>query len=198
MGLGTEPYPEIYLPFSQSPSEAMVVMIRTSGDPSLLAPAVRRRVAGHRPQLAHPKLAAFHADGGGLALGAALQHPAAGIVRGIGDGSRSRRHIRAAELLGARPRRRDRHPHGLGRAAAVHSALGRLAGFAAVTDRRGDWHAGRLGASRWLEHLVFGVADNFTALAAAALTVIAVAMIAAAIPVWRATQVDAMDKLHRA
>jgi hypothetical protein len=38
-GLGTEPYPEIYMPFSQSPSEAMVVMIRAAGDASTLAPA---------------------------------------------------------------------------------------------------------------------------------------------------------------
>jgi putative ABC transport system permease protein len=52
--------------------------------------------------------------------------------------------------------------------------------------------------SRWVENLVFGVTENFTMLAAAALAVIAIAMIAAAIPVWRATQVDAVDKLHRA
>jgi ABC-type antimicrobial peptide transport system permease subunit len=34
--------------------------------------------------------------------------------------------------------------------------------------------------------------------ASAALAVVATAMIAAAIPVWRATQVDAVNKLHRA
>jgi putative ABC transport system permease protein len=44
MGLGTEPYLEIYLPFSQSPTKAMVAMIRAGGDASALAPAVRRRV----------------------------------------------------------------------------------------------------------------------------------------------------------
>jgi ABC-type lipoprotein release transport system permease subunit len=52
--------------------------------------------------------------------------------------------------------------------------------------------------ARWLENLVFGLTDNLATLAAAALAVIAIAMIAAAIPVWRATHVDAMDKLHHA
>ena len=52
--------------------------------------------------------------------------------------------------------------------------------------------------SRWLENLVFGVTHNFTTLAAAAVAVIAIAMVAAAIPVRRATQVDVVDKLHRA
>ena len=53
--------------------------------------------------------------------------------------------------------------------------------------------------SRWLENLVFGIpAQNFTTLTAAALAVLAVAMLAAAIPIWRATRLDAMDKLHHA
>ena len=70
------------------------------------------------------------------------------------------------------------------RLSLIGTAIGMLAGWA---------------ASRWLENLVFGIAaHNFTTLAAAALAVIAIAMIAAAIPVWRATQVDAMDKLHHA
>ena len=44
LGLGIEPYPEVYLPFSQSPDRAMVVMIRCAGDAASLGPAVRRRV----------------------------------------------------------------------------------------------------------------------------------------------------------
>jgi ABC-type antimicrobial peptide transport system permease subunit len=63
------------------------------------------------------------------------------------------------------------------------AAIGVLAGWA---------------ASRWQENLVFGVSHSITTLAAAALAVIAIALIAAAIPVWRATRVDAIDKLHRA
>ena len=52
--------------------------------------------------------------------------------------------------------------------------------------------------SRWLENLVYGVAANdLTTLSGAALAGIAIALMAAAIPVWRATQVDAGDRLHR-
>jgi ABC-type antimicrobial peptide transport system permease subunit len=58
---------------------------------------------------------------------------------------------------------------------------------------------GSWAASRFLGSLVLGApAQNFTTLAAAALAVIAVAMIAAAIPIWRATRVDVINKLHRA
>jgi len=58
---------------------------------------------------------------------------------------------------------------------------------------------GSWAVSRFLGSLVPGSpASNLLTLAAATLTVIGIATIAAALPVWRATQVDAMDKLHRA
>src|SRR5258708_26788004 len=44
-GLDMEPMPEIYRPFAQDPSEKMAVMIRTGGDPKLLASGVRHVVA---------------------------------------------------------------------------------------------------------------------------------------------------------
>jgi putative ABC transport system permease protein len=68
------------------------------------------------------------------------------------------------------------------RLAAAGAALGMLAGWM---------------ASRWLQSLVFGVsARSGATLAAAAAAVIGMAVIAAAIPVWRATQVDALDQLR--
>jgi ABC-type antimicrobial peptide transport system permease subunit len=69
------------------------------------------------------------------------------------------------------------------RLVAGGTALGMLAGWM---------------ASRWLASLVFGVsARSGATMAAAAAAVVAMAAIAAAIPVWRATQVDAIDRLHR-
>ena len=44
-GLASEPVPETYIPFQQSPKREMTLVIRTSTDPSALAPAVRREVA---------------------------------------------------------------------------------------------------------------------------------------------------------
>ena len=68
------------------------------------------------------------------------------------------------------------------RLAAAGTALGVLAGWI---------------ASRWLGGLVFGVsARNGATMAAAAAGVIGMAIIAAAIPIWRATQVNAVDRLH--
>jgi ABC-type antimicrobial peptide transport system permease subunit len=45
---------------------------------------------------------------------------------------------------------------------------------------------------------VLGASAGFATLSAAALAVIAISIVAAGIPVWRATQVDAVEKLHRA
>jgi putative ABC transport system permease protein len=68
------------------------------------------------------------------------------------------------------------------RLAAAGTALGMLAGWM---------------ASRWLESLVFGVsARNGAIMAMAAAAVVGMAAIAAAIPVWRATRVDAVDHLR--
>ena len=37
MGLGADPYPEVYLPIAQSSDRAMVVMTRTGGEASSLS-----------------------------------------------------------------------------------------------------------------------------------------------------------------
>src|ERR1039458_1678740 len=199
MGLGTEPYPEIYLPFSQAPSLAMVVMIRAAGDASTLAPAVRRRVTAIDRNLPIESLRPFEQTVAAslaqrrfstllLALfaGLAMILAAVGIYGLLNYWVRVREDEIAIRMALGAPR-----PSILGwagwqalRLSLIGAAIGMVAGWA---------------ASRWLENLVFGVAaHNFTTLAAAALAVIAIAMIAAAIPVWRATQVDAMDKLHHA
>ena len=199
MGLGTEPYPEIYLPFSQAPSLAMVVMIRAAGDASTLAPAVRRRVTAIDRNLPIESLRPFEQTVAAslaqrrfstllLALfaGLAMILAAVGIYGLLNYWVRVREDEIAIRMALGAPRPSILRWAGWQalRLSLIGAAIGMLAGWA---------------ASRWLENLVFGVAaHNFTTLAAAALAVIAIAMIAAAIPVWRATQVDAMDKLHHA
>lgn len=198
MGLGTEPYPEVYRPFSQSPSAAIVVMIRATGDPSSLAPAVRRRVAAIDRNLPIESLRPFERTAAAslaerrfstllLALFASLAMTlaAVGIYGLLNYWVRVREDEIAIRLALGAPR-----PSIL--RWAGRQAL-RLSLTGAAIGMFGSW-----AVSRGLENLVFGVSNSLTTLAAAVLTVIGIAMIGAAIPVWRATQVDAVDKLHHA
>jgi len=198
MGLGTEPYPEVYLPFSQSPDRAMVVMIRAGGDASSLAPAVRRRVTAIDGNLPIESLRPFTATVAAslsqrrfstllLALfaGLAMALAAVGIYGLLNYWVRVREGEIAIRMALGAPR-----PSILrwaGWQALRLSLLGALIGML------GSWPA-----SRFMEDLVFGVSHDFATLAAGGLVVVAIAMIAAAIPVWRATHVDAVNKLHRA
>ncbi len=197
MGLDSEPLPEIYLPFSQAPSAAMVVMMRTSGEPELLAPAVRRRIAALDRNLPIENLRSFEKT-----LGATLERrrfstllltsfaALAMILAGVGifgllnywvsvreDEIAIRSAVgasRAAILLWAAA-------HAL-KLAVLGIALGALVGFL---------------TSRWMESLVFGVsAQNPTMLAAAAFAVFVIIILAALLPVRRATQIDVLKKLH--
>jgi putative ABC transport system permease protein len=198
MGLGTEPYPEVYLPFSQSPDRAMVVMIRSAGDASSLAPAVRRRVTAIDRNLPIESMRPFEQTVAAslaqrrfstllLALFAllAMALAAVGIYGLLNYWVRVREDEIAIRMALGAPR------HSILRWAGWQAL--RLSLIGAVIGMLAGW-----AVSRWLENLVFGVTAHFTTLAAAALAVIATAMIAAAIPVWRATHVDAMDRLHHA
>jgi len=197
MGLDTEPLPEIYLPFSQSPSGAMVVMLRVNGDPQSLEPAVRRRVAEIDRNLPVESLRPFERSLAAtlarrrfstllLALFAGLAMALAGVgVYGLLNyWVRVREEEIAIRLALGAPRPAILRWAGrqVLQLAAAGAALGMLAGWM---------------ASRWLESLVFGVsARSGATMAAAAAAVIGMAVIAAAIPVWRATQVDALDQLR--
>ncbi len=199
MGLGTEPYPEMYLPFSQSPSKAMVMMIRAGGDPRLLSPAVRRSVASIDANLPVQSLRPFIETVSAslaqrrfstllLALFAALAMAlaAVGIYGLINYWVRVREDEIAIRMALGAPRPAILRWAGWQalRLSLIGAAIGMLSGWA---------------VSRWLENLVFGIpARDFTTLAAAALAVIGLTMVAAALPIWRATQVEAIDKLHRA
>jgi putative ABC transport system permease protein len=49
--LNEHPYPQIYLPFEQSPVRSVVLAVRTAGEPTTLVPAIRRVVAELDPEL---------------------------------------------------------------------------------------------------------------------------------------------------
>jgi putative ABC transport system permease protein len=197
MGPGTTPSPEIYLPLSQSNSEAMVLMIRSAGDPQMLGPAVRKRVAALDRNLPVQRLRPFAETVAGslaqqrfstllLALFAALAMTLAGV--GIYGLLNYWVRVREGEIA-------IRMALGAPRVAilrwAGRQAL-RLALIGAAIGGAGSWTA-----SRWLADLVVGMgARDLTTLAAAAAAVVGIAMMAAAIPIWRATRVDAVDRLH--
>jgi putative ABC transport system permease protein len=197
MGLGTEPDPEIYLPFSQSSNRAMVVLIRTAGEASALAPAVRRRVAAIDRNLPVESLQPLEKTVAAsldqrrfstllltLFAGLAMVLAAVGIYGLLNYWVRVREDEIAIRMALGAPRPTILRWAGW-------QAL-RLASIGAAIGIVGSW-----AASRWLRDLVVGIpAHNLTTITAAALAVIAITLIAAALPVWRATQVDAMDKLH--
>ena len=199
MGLGTAPYPEIYLPFTQTPAEAAVVMIRTTGDPQALASAVRRRVGARdrdlpiqslRPfsQEVVESLAARRFSALLLALFAALAMTlaAVGIYGLLNYWVRVREDEIAIRMALGAPR------------AAIVKWAGRQALRLSVTGA-GIGALGAWAASRWLAGLVAGLpVPAFETLVYAAAAVVMIATLAAALPVWRATNVNAVEKLRHA
>ena len=199
MGLDTESWPEVYLPMAQSAQEAMVVMIRTSREPGLLANAVRRRVFQIDRNLPIQRLRPFEQS-----LAATLERRRfitalltvfaglAMILAAVGIYGLLSYWVRAQEAdiairmsLGAEPGAIVRwvSSHVL-RLAAAGIALGALAGWIALG---------------WIRSLLFGVsASNPVNMIAAVAAVAGIALLASAVPAWRAARVDMARKLHRA
>jgi ABC-type antimicrobial peptide transport system permease subunit len=76
--------------------------------------------------------------------------------------------------------------------AALHAA--RLAALGIALGALGAWSV-----SSWLKSLVFGVAERSPLMMlGAGAVVIAIAALAASIPLWRATHTDAVRNLHEA
>ena len=197
MGLDSDALPEIYLPFSQSPNQAMVVMIRTARDPNSLVTAIRRRVASIDRNLPIQSLRMFTETLAAtldrrrfstllLTAFAALAMTLAGVgIYGLLNYWVSVREEEIAIRLALGAQRAA-----IRRWAGVHVfklalsglALGAVAAFV---------------ASRWMESLLFGVsARNPVVIAVAGLAVIVVAILAAMLPAWRATHIDAVEKLR--
>jgi putative ABC transport system permease protein len=197
-GLDSEPMPEIYLPSAQQADSGMAIMIRAAGDPLKLLPAVRARVAAldrnlplERPGSMEESLGAglarrrFSALLLALFAGLAMALAAIGIYGLLNYWVTSREPEIAVRLaLGASPARILcwTSSHAL-RLAMTGVALGAVGGWA---------------VARLLKDLVFGIpARNPATMAAAALAVMALALVAAAVPSWRAARVDAAQRLHQ-
>ncbi len=198
-GLDAQPRAMIYRPFAQDASEAMVVMIRTSGDAKLLAAGVRHVVASLDGSLPVQSLRSFEnaVDATldrrrfstlllSIFAGLALILSAVGVYGLLNYWVTAREEEIAIRMaLGAR---RSAILSWAGMQASrliiVGIALGVAAGFS---------------ASYWLKSVVFGVsALDPLMMFAASLVVVLIAAITAAIPLSRATRVDAARKLQRA
>jgi putative ABC transport system permease protein len=175
----------------------MVVMIRTTGNPELLVPGIRQRIMSVDLNLPIESVGAFEKT-----LGATLQRrrfstllltsfaALAMILAGVGIFgllnywvSVREEEIAIRAALGASPAAilRWGAGHTL-KLAVLGIALGAVVAFL---------------TSRWMESLVFGVsAQDPLMLAAAAFAVLAIIILAALLPVWRATQIDTVRKLH--
>jgi putative ABC transport system permease protein len=199
MGLDSAPMPEVYSAFSQHADQAMVVMIRTTADPTPLIPAVRRHIATIDRNVPIQSLRPFEKWLGatleqrrfstfllGVFTALAMILAAVGIYGLLNYWVSVRQKEIAIRLaLGAR-----------------HSAILRWAGshairlvvFGIALGAFGGW-----AASRWLKNFVFGVsARNPAMMLGAGAAVIGIAALAASFPLLRATRVDAVRNLHDA
>jgi putative ABC transport system permease protein len=198
-GLGEESSPEIYQPFAQNPSQAMVAMIRIAGDPKALASTVRRVVASLDKNLPIQSLGSQGAKISTtlsrrrfatillvLFAGLALVLSSVGVYGLINYWVTAREEEIAIRMaLGA------------GRSgilAWAGGAASRLIAAGAVLGVGAAW-----GASHLLDALVFGISPrDIGMLSGAVLVVVSIAVLAAALPLARATRVDAARKLQRA
>jgi putative ABC transport system permease protein len=198
-GLGAVPMPEVYQPFAQRPSPAMVAMIRTAGDPRALASAVRHVVASLDRNLPVQSLGLQETKIAGtlnsrrfatlllvIFAGLALTLSAVGVYGLLNYWVTAREEEIAIRLaLGAG---RSRILTWAAAAASKLITAGVVLGVGAA------WAASNL-----LDALVFGVSPrDLSMLSAAAFVVIAIATLGAALPLARATRVDAARKLRRA
>jgi putative ABC transport system permease protein len=197
IGLDSPPLPEIDLPAVQRVDAAMVVMIRTRGNPESMIATVRQTLAsidGNVPiqslKTADMWLGATLVQRRFTTLLLVLFAGIAVILASIGCYgafnywvSCRRQEIAIRMAMGAGTIAILRRT---GRQAAMLGVIGLVVGLT------GSW-----GASRWLSSLVFGIsAHDPIVLGAAALSAMLIVALAAAVPLWRATQIDPIETLH--
>jgi predicted permease len=197
IGLDSPPLPEIYLSAAQRVDAAMVVMIRTKGNPESMIATVRQALAsvdGNVPiqslKTANTWLGDTLVQRRFTTLLLALFAGIAVILASIGCYgvfnywvSCRRQEIAIRMAMGAGT---VAILHRTGRQAARLGVIGLVAGLA------GSW-----GASRWLNSLVFGVSTHDPViLYSAALAAFLIVLLSAALPLWRATQIDPIETLR--
>jgi predicted permease len=199
MGLDAEQMPTFYYAFSQKPDSAMVVTFRTDSAPAQWMGAARRQVSALDRNVPIQSLRTAEDWLGttlqrrrfatlllGLFGGLAMLLAAVGIY-GVLNYWVSVRQREIAIRLAVGAQRSS-----ILRWAGLHAT--RLAVIGIVLGAIGAWSA-----ARWLESLVFGVkAHSPSMMLLAGAAVIAIAALAASVPLWRATHTDAVRSLHEA
>jgi putative ABC transport system permease protein len=199
IGLDSPPLPEIYLPEAQRVDPAMVVMIRTRANPESMIATVRQTLTSIDGNVPIQSLKTADTWLGAtliqrrfttilliLFAGVAVMLASVGCYGVFNYWVSCRRQeiaIRMAMGAGtvAILRRTGTQTAGLG-------VLGLVVGLT------GSW-----GASRWLNSLVFGVSSHDPVVfCSAALAAFLIVLLSAAVPLWRATQVDPIETLHEA
>jgi putative ABC transport system permease protein len=204
MGLDGEKEPQMFFPYAQDGSNpvfinAATIMMRTKENPAALIPAVRRTVSSLDRNLPIRSLKPFEEQLGAtlarrrfstLLLGvfAALAMALAGVgIYGVLNYwvSVRNREIAVRMALGAeRP--------AILRWAGWQALRLALAGIA--LGAAGGWSAARL-----LKSMVYGVSERSpVTMLLAVIVVLAIAGLAAGLPVWRATRVDVSRNLREA
>jgi putative ABC transport system permease protein len=191
-GLDETPVAETYAAFAQSASPSMVVMIRAKGEAARLIPAVRRKLVSVDRDIAVQSLRTFEKWMGAtlqrrrfttllLTFFAALALTLSAVgIYGVLSHWVGVRHKEIAIRMALGARRRA-----ILRWVGWHAM--RLVAVGIVLGMAGGW-----GGARWLSSLVFGVsATDPVLMGVAAGMVMAVAGMAVALPMWRATRIEA-------
>jgi len=195
--LNGEAYPQIYIPFEQSPERSMVVVARTTGDPMAVVPAVRRAIEGLDPDLplagvstlenrkavslARPRVNATVL--GAFAL-AALVLAAVGIYGVVAYGV-----VQRTRELGIRM--------ALGAGGSTLLRMVIRQGMMPVLGGMAFGIVGALAAGRLLRGLLFGVGSNDPMILALVTGfLVAVALAAMYLPARRASRSDPMIALR--
>ena len=199
IGLDSPPLPEIYLSAAQRVDAAMVVMMRTKGNPESMIATVRQTLASIDDSLpiqslktADTWLGATLVQRRFTTLLLVLFAGIAVILASIGCYgvfnywvSCRRQEIAIRMAMGARTIAILR------RTGTQVVSLGVIGLGVGLT---GSW-----GASRWLNSLVFGVSTHDAVIfSTAALAASLIVLLSAAVPLWRATQIDPIETLRAA
>jgi putative ABC transport system permease protein len=199
MGLDAEQMPTFYYAFSQKPSSAMVVTLRTNSDPAQWMNAARQQVSALDRNVPIQSLRTAEDW-----LGATLQRRRfATLLLGLFGGlAMLLATVGIYGVLNYWVSARQREIAIRLAVGAQRSAILRWAGLQAIRLAVIGIFLGAIGAwsaASWLESLVFGVtARNPLLMLLAGAAVIVIAVLAASLPLWRATHTDAVRNLHEA
>jgi putative ABC transport system permease protein len=198
IGLDSPPLPEIYLSAAQRVDAAMVVMIRTKGNPESMIATVRQTLTSIDDNVPIQSLKTADTWLGAtlvqrrfttlllvLFAGIAVILASIGCYGVFNYWVSCRRHEIAIRMaMGAGTIAVLRRT---GRQAATLGVIGLVVGLT------GSW-----AASRWLSSLVFRVSTHDPVVfSSAAFAAFLIVLLSAAVPLWRATQIDPLEALHQ-